>query len=486
MRGEKAPAAASAVAAFIEGIDLNQHRVGIITFGSSSQVWHPINGDPVALRNLPDTFGSSGGTNIAEALDLADRHLEVFVRPNVNEVIVLLSDGRSNRQNAVAEAEEARRRGVQIHTVALGDDADLTLLMAVAGHPSRFHLAAEPEDLEAIYRQIAASISGGGVDVVVEDVLGDDVELVADSIQPQPWSPPGAHMLWRRATLPRVPLTITFRVRPLVVGLVPTNRQAFFDYRDSDGRVRRFDYPIPRVRVIVPTPTFTPTFTPTATPTPTPTPTPTRPAYLPLALREKCVPGQQLVDVALVLDASTSMRERTPSGRSKLEAAQEAAGVFLELLSFDRGDRATVIAFNEQAEVLQALTDSEASLRIALDRIRLGQFTCLVCAVDAAQKELVSARTERNMPVMIVLTDGRSNPRPASEAVLRAAEAKREGTTIYTIGIGGELDFEALSLIASRSDFFYVSSRAEDLKEIYTEIAGEIPCPSEQFWGRRP
>ena len=73
-----------------------------------------------------------------------------------------------------------------------------------------------------------------------------------------------------------------------------------------------------------PLPSASPSATPGSTPTATARPSP---AYLPLTLREHCVPGQQNVDVALVIDASTSMRDgRTAAGRTKLAAAVEAAG----------------------------------------------------------------------------------------------------------------------------------------------------------------
>ena len=60
-----------------------------------------------------------------------------------------------------------------------------------------------------------------------------------------------------------------------------------------------------------PTPTFTPTPTLTATPVPTATDQP-RPLYLPMTADEHCVPKRSYVDVALVLDMSTTMRDPAP------------------------------------------------------------------------------------------------------------------------------------------------------------------------------
>ena len=72
-----------------------------------------------------------------------------------------------------------------------------------------------------------------------------------------------------------------------------------------------------------------------------------QPLFLPLALcEEPCVPEKQRVDVALVIDASTSMDEQTRPGWSKLDAAREAVGVLLGDLRLDAGDQATIVVFN--------------------------------------------------------------------------------------------------------------------------------------------
>ncbi len=101
------------------------------------------------------------------------------------------------------------------------------------------------------------------------------------------------------------------------------------------------------------TPTSTPpptaSMTPTGTPTPTATPTPSPwPLYLPLCLREECVPGTQRMDVALVIDASSTMLEQTRGHRTKLGAAVEAVGGFLDNLALPL-DQAAIVEFNDDS-----------------------------------------------------------------------------------------------------------------------------------------
>lgn len=163
-----------------------------------------------------------------------------------------------------------------------------------------------------------------------------------------------------------------------------------------------------------------------------------------------------------------------------------AAGTFLDQLQFDAGDQAAIVSFNAHATLRSALTADRLTLDGALTGITPDRQTCLVCGVDTAGAELASARhLAGNTPVLILLTDGLSNPRPASEAVESAAEAKAAGSVIHTIGLGDTLDFDALEAMASRPDHFHRAPDGEDLAAIYARIAVDIPCPPSRYWGRR-
>ena len=233
--------------------------------------------------------------------------------------------------------------------------------------------------------------------------------------------------------------------------------------------------------------TASPTATNSATPTATPTPAP---LYLPIVLRELCEPGRANADVALVIDASTSMRDgRTQAGRTRLNAAVDAALGFVDAMSLPQ-DQAAVVVFNEDARVLQNLTGRPADVRQALHEIPLHvhRQTRIDLGIEAGHRELVGPdRNPRNLPVMIVLTDGLANPVPASVAVRKALDAQHDGVTIFTIGLGmdDELNVAELREIASEPDYFYHAPDCEDLLAIYREIAAEIPCPASRFWPRR-
>jgi hypothetical protein len=66
-----------------------------------------------------------------------------------------------------------------------------------------------------------------------------------------------------------------------------------------------------------------------------------------------------------------------------------------------------------------------------------------------------------------------------------ARAAKDARITIFTIGLGDELDEWALEAMASKPADFYHAADAEALKAIYEAIAVEIPCPADRYWGGR-
>ena len=136
---------------------------------------------------------------------------------------------------------------------------------------------------------------------------------------------------------------------------------------------------------------------------------------------------------------------------------------------------------------VKPITGNRAALDAALARIEVRQQTRIDLGVELAHQELTSSRRRGvNDPVMIVLTDGKANPVPASVAVEKARRAKADDITIFTIGLGEELDLWALEAMASKPAYFYRAPDGEDLKAIYAAIAVEIPCPAEEYWGKRP
>lgn len=241
-------------------------------------------------------------------------------------------------------------------------------------------------------------------------------------------------------------------------------------------------------RTIEPTKTPWPTATKTPAASASPTPVPTS-IYLPIAVTEFCDPTQIRIDVALVIDASSSMGEPAAPGgaETKLQAAAKAVGTFLDLLALDGGDQAAIVSFSYDAWLHTSLTADRAELDRALAMVVAGQQTRIDRGLEVAIDALVDDGTRDldNESVLVLLTDGRANPVPVEVAEARAAEARAVGVTIFTIGLGEEVEAEALRRMATEPKFFLHAPTAAGLAAAYREVARSIPCPTDAYWGRR-
>jgi Mg-chelatase subunit ChlD len=480
--------------------------VGLVTHGdrgetelslsdSASEVRRAIG--RVRCGDVPD--------NLANSIERSRRELlkgRSASGPDPVDVMIVLSDGGQAHQpgEAIAPAARAKADGIAVVSVcveSLDFRSSCDVMKRLASSPDYYFEARRSAEFSQVFKDIGRKLRDIQLqDLVVAETLPPGIRLVPGSARPPAdVDPTGSVLTWRPDVAGTDTMTYTYDVAPVMLGDF-TFAITSADYDDSAGRIGQIRVPTDTLSVREPcvapsataTDTVSPSRTPTASaaPTGTPTATPTsepHPLYLPIVLRERCTLDKQRADVALVIDASTSMLKDTSTGRTKLAAAVEAAGSFLERLQLDAGDEAAVVAFNTDATLLQPLTTDRGALEDALTQIQAARETCLFCGVDYGADELSSDRRDPdNTPVLILLTDGLSNPRPASEAVKRAREAHDAGVVIYTIGLGDSLDFDALRTIASEASGFYQAPDAEDLAEIYHRIAVDIPCPEERFW----
>jgi Ca-activated chloride channel family protein len=224
---------------------------------------------------------------------------------------------------------------------------------------------------------------------------------------------------------------------------------------------------------------------PTSTaPTPIPTPIPSatclpEPLYLPVAIRERCDPQHKRADVALVIDTSSSMTGQ------KLANAKSAAVMFVGLMDLSPGrDQMAVVRYDREAELVCELSHARTVIKAAIRGLASRNWTHIDAGLRTALAELQSPRhLDRNMPVMILLTDGIQTGTPGEE--LRAAAAVRNaGVRLYTIGLGADVDAAALRAMAGDASRYRFAPDSADLARIYAETASDIQCPAPAggFW----
>jgi Ca-activated chloride channel homolog len=176
------------------------------------------------------------------------------------------------------------------------------------------------------------------------------------------------------------------------------------------------------------------------------TPTAASTALLLVSMRAPEMPlKRRPLHLAIVLDRSGSM------GGTPLATAKAALSKFLDQLIPQ--DRLTLVAFNDQVEVLaKAMPAAEKwALHGAIASIEADGMTNLSGGWLAAAEAVIAARAEGMDSRIVVLTDGHANQgllEPAAFASV-ADGLRGQGVTTTTVGIGAEYDETVLSSIAA-------------------------------------
>ncbi|MEO8083387.1 MAG: VWA domain-containing protein [Ardenticatenales bacterium] len=519
MLGSKLQAARDAAATFIVGSGAGS-RIGVVSFSTdASRVQNLTSDRQTAIRAVAG-IQAGGGTNLVAGLDEAIKTVTASVRPGVQPVIVMLSDGiHTSSLNDLSQINgviaEARRLQIRVFTIGLGSSVDVDTLKRIATGPDDYYASPTEAELGGIFNRIAGQIGGVPLfqDAVVTDVLPPNVDYVVGSGRPtEPeWDDSTRTLTWRLGQVNQPGTRLLYHAIPRSGGTFPTNVDARTHHTDGTGQQGQAVFPVPSIRVIVPTPiasdtpsatpsptdtptptetptvpptaTATPTATPTITPTPSVTPTPTntpepRDIYLPYTVLNRCKPGMRIADIVLVIDTSTSMAVPTSlGGIEKIEAARRAAESFLDLMDLSH-DHVSIITFNDTATLRVGLTGDGAALRGALVNLPLAQGTRIDAGLDAARLELRGgSRRSEARGVVILMTDGQPTRSSVGRVIAAADAVKRAGTTLFTVGLGPDVDPDLLKIVATSSRLFYQAPGAEDLARVYRTVAGVIPCP---------
>jgi len=132
--------------------DRPEDRFALVLFSAHPVTLSPLTADHVRLFTMLDRLdleSRDDGTAIGSALMTAVRRLSDS--PARSRVILLLTDGAQNRGHVLPmeAAEEARRNGIRVHTVAIGGSGD-SLYPLDGGGWANLKVETDPETLKRI------------------------------------------------------------------------------------------------------------------------------------------------------------------------------------------------------------------------------------------------------------------------------------------------------------------------------------------------
>lgn len=490
-------------------------RAGAISHGDPPRIDQRLTDKLSLVKGKIRGLSAGGEDNLPKSITMAKQELvneRGKVRAAPVDVMVVLSDGGQTYPptEAVKAANQAKSQNILVIAVCIenGTPGGCAAMQKVASSRRYYFESQGTSGLKTIFRKIAQDITKAAVSfrsLVVEETLPEGLEYVdQSSVPPAVYDSASRTLTWDLDAAPTGGQGLGYRVKPSDLYTYTVSAGTKAEFRDSRGGfgeiiiptaqlsvpvrceqpvvtevVPPTDTPTPTDTPVVPTDTPTatptPTDTPTATPTRTPTPTPTpRPVYLPILNLPRCIEVDLPLDIALVIDASSSMDTLTSGGRSRIAAAKEGAKRFVQLLR--KVDQAAVVAFNDRAWVAAGLSGNGEALMGAIDGIATAPYTRIDLALEqavAALKGEGARATARK--VVVLMTDGQPT-RTTPEAVRAAGAAARALGTVFVIGVGGDIDVPLMIDVAGAADRYYPVDDAEALGRIYAQIADRTRC----------
>ncbi len=186
-----------------------------------------------------------------------------------------------------------------------------------------------------------------------------------------------------------------------------------------------------------------------------------------------CTPSSRESDIVLVIDRSGSM-----GNDNKLADAQAALHTFITAAQAPP-DQLALVAFANDAGLAYPLTVNKAAVDAAVQALTVSAIsgTRIDLALQQARLELVSARhLPTHFKVIVLLTDGQQTAGDNAAVLSEANGAKAEGATLFTIGLGPDVDTDLLQQVASGTDRYYFAPTSDDLAAIYQQISSALQC----------
>lgn len=147
-------------------------KIGVVSFDKKSDLAQPLTHDREAAINSLLLLPRAGSTNIAAGITAALTELEQNGRDGATQVIMLFTDGMSNKSKAYDAAVEATKRGITIQSLMLGTSSSGGKIMdTIAWATGGTYL---PVDDPAKLPEAFLNLRTTGVDSVTLSVNGSE------------------------------------------------------------------------------------------------------------------------------------------------------------------------------------------------------------------------------------------------------------------------------------------------------------------------
>lgn len=247
MSSGKLDAAKNAAWTFVNQLKQTD-KSGLVSFGDEARLDQRLTFDHWRTKDAIYGLQHGGWTAMGDGIAVAQGEIVLRARGDSAHVMIVLSDGESNRGwDPIEAADDAKAEGTIIYTIGLGNDADEDVLKEVATSPDHYYYAPDANDLLEIYEDISEQVSSyAGVDVVVSHKLRYGFYYVPLSFSKSPTLISGM-AIWNVGNVKiGETWTVTFDIYSTQCGYglpVIEFPDSGVDYRMHDGAVIKLEFP---------------------------------------------------------------------------------------------------------------------------------------------------------------------------------------------------------------------------------------------------
>lgn len=193
------------------------------------------------------------------------------------------------------------------------------------------------------------------------------------------------------------------------------------------------------------------------------------------------------LDIVVALDRSGSMKSESKNPPEPFNTVKSTAQSFVKNLS--TLDRVSIISFGDDSRTESSLDGNKNIAISSIDNLFMSSTTAentnIYSALVFAEKQLGGDKSRQDSKkILILLTDGVPNLPVSSttkdfaliEAGGLANKLKSEGISIFTIGLGKDINEDFLKNLSSTDTSYFLAPNKETLGSVYRKIAQNI-CP---------
>jgi Mg-chelatase subunit ChlD len=191
-------------------------------------------------------------------------------------------------------------------------------------------------------------------------------------------------------------------------------------------------------------------------------------------------------NILLLIDRASTMEQSDQTNINHLSAAELAAMNFVASVSADSRNTIGLVSYSSNATVDSHLTNNFPTVQNHIASLTASGYTCISCALQAANAEFAKDQNPDNKNAIILLTDGTadattetsglaSESNAEQDALAQTNQSKSLNIAIYPVGIGGNIDNQFLqNLAATTSGQYFWSPSTQQLGPILNILSDLI------------